>query len=361
VFADLAQRLFDSGFHPIPLNGKRPAVRGWQHERDASVIDRWVGVFSAYNIGVLTAQLLAVDIDADDSVEAFEITQAAQKSLGPTAFQRVGRLPHRALIYRVQTLVRSGGIGPVDLLGAGRQMAAYGQHPSGTHYHWPEEAIADIHITQLPLATPAAIDAFRIWLQDRYTKPGARSDTATTRISDARLSVGDIEYAPREPGRNIALFDFLRREAIQHHDFVGFLQAARAFGERCLPPMSPGEVRHTASSVWEYKMNGTLLVPGQPAFLVPLARDEYLCLFRKSRDAAAVYAFLCSTRPWRMPFTIPILATASHLQMAPGTLLKALKVLEVGGIIVRAGSKPAARGERGAILYRWGRSPTYVH
>src|SRR4051812_19811719 len=51
-------------------------------------------------VGLRLDGLVAIDVDADDQVEAERITQLAQLIIGSTPAIRVGREPRRQLLYR---------------------------------------------------------------------------------------------------------------------------------------------------------------------------------------------------------------------------------------------------------------------
>ena len=116
------------------------------------------------NIGILTADTPAVDLDIRDDALACEMEAFVATLLGdvPT---RVGRAPKRLMVFRTETPFRKlasmrfecelGGVHQVEILGQGQQFVAYGVHPdTNKPYQWVSfEALHDVDAADLPLLT----------------------------------------------------------------------------------------------------------------------------------------------------------------------------------------------------------------
>ncbi|MCX7825638.1 MAG: PriCT-2 domain-containing protein [Verrucomicrobiae bacterium] len=183
MFAKLALELFDLGYLPIPLEGKRPNVKGWAaadltHEK----IAYWAGNGQAEaNVGILcgvgtTSAVYAADFDIYDAAVAERVLTSFRErfGMGPV---RIGRAPKVLAVYagppgqkKLQATLRApdGATHKFELLGAGQQFAAFGRHPdTGQQYQWPEERLYEVEPWELPRLDFAAV---RDWM--RVTLPG---------------------------------------------------------------------------------------------------------------------------------------------------------------------------------------------
>ena len=132
-----------AGYRPIPVNGKRPSVQGWQHinasEEDIRTWEREHR--HASNTGVLTKLAPAFDIDilSEDAAEAVERLVRDRYEEAGTVLIRIGLPPKRAVLFRTDApfrkitvnLIAPNGDGDqkVELLGDGQQLVIAGTHP----------------------------------------------------------------------------------------------------------------------------------------------------------------------------------------------------------------------------------------
>src|SRR5258706_9419913 len=143
------KRLLVAGFVPIPTEGKKPPIPGWQNliatEAD---IDGWFHQYeSALNTGVLTRTTPAVDIDVLDPDVADEIEALLWEMIGTRGSVRFGQPPKRAALFRTETPFKkiltpsftspSGKKNKVEVLCDGQQIVVFGTHPdTGKPYAW---------------------------------------------------------------------------------------------------------------------------------------------------------------------------------------------------------------------------------
>ena len=143
---DLRLALQANGYSPIPCQGKRPMLLGWQRMPQASADEmaRWAGP----NTGLLTANLATFDLD----IPAEEIAEAAETIIKEwfdgrgKILVRFGAAPKRAIPFRTETpfpkmqatLADAHGRSyKIEILGEGQQFIAFGQHPDiGKSYAW---------------------------------------------------------------------------------------------------------------------------------------------------------------------------------------------------------------------------------
>ena len=163
TFHDAGLRLFEAGFQPIPVNGKKPVVKDWSamtlHEDQ---IRFWAdGDKGRLNVGLRTDDLVAFDLDIYRSAVADEVEAAIRARFGD-APKRVGDPPKRLLLYAAKkpgTKITSpwyktadGLEHRVEILGIGQQFVAHGIHPDTLRpYTWPGGDILDVERWQLPV------------------------------------------------------------------------------------------------------------------------------------------------------------------------------------------------------------------
>jgi hypothetical protein len=178
----LRGKLWQNGFRPIAVYspgavewtgkaianaGKRPKGNDWTERARLNPPDASIQKTEsdALNTGVLCDGLIAVDIDVDDAAIVSQIEAALLHFLG-TAPKRTRANSARALLlYRAasgepskQSITGPGG--KVESLGRGQQFVAYGSHPSGAAYEWPNGAPDSFHRGTLTPVTEEALFAF---------------------------------------------------------------------------------------------------------------------------------------------------------------------------------------------------------
>ena len=213
-------QLLDTGYVPVPLNGKVPACGSWQNPNppDQREIKSWSTVCrTATNTGILTRLTPAIDIDVLDGPVANELMDLAAAIAGENLpfLVRFGRHPKRAMLFRVQQTFKKmrtpefvsadGQRHHVEILCDGQQLAVFGQHPeTGKPYQWPHGKPGDVKHSELPVLNEAvahqfiadAIDVMRAagW---REEKPQAKVSTAngaarTAPLNDAGFVSGNM-------------------------------------------------------------------------------------------------------------------------------------------------------------------------
>ena len=170
-----------NGYHPTPVishdqvvikAGKRPALKQWQKPvTDEAEIAAWSdhgGWRSAANTGLLSGEIVGVDIEVPDTVLAAEVRALVESVLGPTPLVRFGAAPKSLLVYRLDTpatavmtkiatpelfLADSTKL-QVEVLAQGQQFVAYGTHPDTKQpYHWEGASPLDTPMNDLPVVT----------------------------------------------------------------------------------------------------------------------------------------------------------------------------------------------------------------
>lgn len=162
-YATLGPKLLAQGFEPIPVNGKRPAVKGWEKvELTEAQVEYWAANGKGnLNVGIRTGYLAPVDIDIYNAEVSALVAEKFQERFGK-APMRIGEAPKRLLLYRAEApgpkitssiyICRDKLEHRVEVLGVGQQFVAYGIHPDTLRpYQWPNESLLDLELWELPV------------------------------------------------------------------------------------------------------------------------------------------------------------------------------------------------------------------
>ncbi|GGF66903.1 hypothetical protein GCM10007301_28160 [Azorhizobium oxalatiphilum] len=169
--SDLRHHLIDNGYTPIPVRGKRPVISGWSSmQPDHQQVEHLVRANPDHtNTGVLTGEVVAIDVDVLDEDTATQI-EALVLGLpgGDRALRRVGRAPKALFLFRAteprekrvtEKYHVAGEVAQVEVLGTGQQFVAYGIHPeTGAPYSWTTASPLDVALADLPPISPEDVD-----------------------------------------------------------------------------------------------------------------------------------------------------------------------------------------------------------
>lgn len=172
--------LIELGYNIIPIarGKKNPPIKGWEKVRsDKSLLREWLqDGFGKCGVGVLTGNVIAIDIDVQDETIAKTLEDWCQSNIG-IAPVRVGQHPKRLLVYRTEVpftkftsrsydnpslpdVVNSRGrarrpLNRIEALAEGQQFVAYAIHPdTGEPYQWLYgESLLDVPYKELPVVT----------------------------------------------------------------------------------------------------------------------------------------------------------------------------------------------------------------
>ena len=159
---DLRIAMIRNGYHPTPLDGKRPRVPGWQAVfATEETANQWRGL--GKNTGGLTKFTPALDIDIRDETAAQIVEDVARSYLQGQILVRMGQAPKRAMLLRTDApfpkIIRKftapdGTSHKIEVLGDGQQLVVGGDHPdTGLPYAWQDsKSPANTPRDQLPLA-----------------------------------------------------------------------------------------------------------------------------------------------------------------------------------------------------------------
>ena len=118
----------------------------------------------ALNSGILAAGLRCFDVDVDNPEIAGSVEKLIRKRFPKAIVRRRGNSPRVMIVARAaegRPGKRSiaGSHGKLEVLGAGQQFVAHGNHPSGAKYEWENGRGPDtVSVDQLPAATEQQVD-----------------------------------------------------------------------------------------------------------------------------------------------------------------------------------------------------------
>ena len=248
--------LADLGYSPIPIvphnqtflddgvprpGGKTPGVyasgwcgmRGWQnflHERPSAVrLEMWShwNTAGVPGVGIVTGQVIAIDLDITHQALANAVLNAAQRILGRTPFIRYGNAPKAILVYRSADETITKRKSPlytlpehdkqaVEILGAGQQFVAYGVHPTTKQpYHWPNASLLDCPAADLP---PVTLEAIGLFLEEFEMLAEMFGGEATTAAVDTGDHVSSI--AADIKGHVADAINAIKNEELHYDDWV---------------------------------------------------------------------------------------------------------------------------------------------
>jgi len=158
-------KLLDGGYRIIPImpGTKRPGrfdgdkwgdLARWTdisaQQIHVDIWARWPGA----GIGIITGNVVAIDIDVLDQQVAVEVGAVFQKMLGQTDLIRIGKSPKALYLYRTAEPFSKISLHPIEVLGTGQQFVAYAIHPETSKpYEWPFSAPHETPVESLPLVT----------------------------------------------------------------------------------------------------------------------------------------------------------------------------------------------------------------
>lgn len=328
IYAEAAEAVRSAGLNPLPLvaDAKRPAVK-WKHWQDkripANLVSRWCGsAMGEKNIGTTTGGitgLLLVDVDSTDT--SFWKECIARWGDTPAKVRTASGKLH--LWYAspggVRNAQRIDGT-PVDIRADGGFAVLPPSVRDGVGgYAWLE---GDLNaLGRLPLPRAGSLPA-------PASPPPAASSGASTGAS------GDLAGVQRG-ARNNALFRHLLVAARDCQSEADLAAEALRRNADLAEPEPLNDVLRTARSVWRYKDQGTLIVPGGPPAVLVLASviDD---LAMSDPDAFALWSWLRRQHENLRPeFALSIRATAASVGWTERRLRAARGVLLERGLLVQ--------------------------
>lgn len=369
TFGAVAERVKANGFVVMPVKGKAPFISSfnefWKKQPSVATVRKWAKQHGAENTGLCLGDLVALDIDIDDEERAQEVRALVTSRLGPSSFVRIGREPRCALLYRISRLqaesvpvscsVGTGTMGKVELLGAGRQLVIFGEHPEAlVPYRWPELSPLGNGVADVPVTDIEALDRLMLEL-GRYLEQAASITAQPHEVHELPRRY-TVDYQPEIGERDKYLFWFAREEAPNASSLKDLELAVLDRNAGIPSPLSTKQAKEKAKSAWRLKEQGSLWRSGTKSPLIMPAPRETLEAKAKGLSSAAckLYLVLAATRYSRADFAIAQQATAEALNMGKPTVVRAIAELISSGLLEdTGGTRRVAQRHRPAKLYRF--------
>ena len=102
-------KLHGNGYHPVPVNGKRPVMDEWQTvclNAGPEEIARWVSKRDHLSTGILGGDIVGVDLDVLDDALSAMLEARVEELFGRSTLRRIGRAPKVLLVYRVAAPIK---------------------------------------------------------------------------------------------------------------------------------------------------------------------------------------------------------------------------------------------------------------
>jgi hypothetical protein len=224
-WARLAETVAFNGFSPVPLRPgtKKPRFSKWSRAcyapPDPPFISAHATRFPTDSVGLACGRvregedilgwLFVLDCDAEDPAESSRIAEIVRATLGETPLIRFGRFPRWSRIYRASGPIRSAKGLNFEILGAGRQLVAFGLHPlTSQPYLWTEETPVSITAQSVPMVGASAISELKLQLGLGNHHPflpevrefGSRPSFASTNCAILPDGCGSLRWTSNEAG-----------------------------------------------------------------------------------------------------------------------------------------------------------------
>ncbi|MEI8697655.1 primase C-terminal domain-containing protein [Mesorhizobium sp. ISC15] len=343
-FGKMAERALDSGFLPVPMEGKQPMIRWKGRPLGKRAIANLLAnpAIAAANIGFRTGELVAIDVDYDDDATSRRIMHLAFAALGETPIVRVGRRPRQMLFYRSREPIASTSIGKVEILGAGKIATVGGNHPdTGEPYRWPEGCLFDADLSEVPLTDALEVEKLLRWLKDELgtgkkalgRQLAAIATKAASRAASSAVMRPASTGPVREGERNNTLFRLAMKLAVNSRAQANLLDAVQRENSYFLQPLEDKEVEGIVESVWSYRRKGRLFVKGKQVLVLPINKDEIFQVSDRAFKLLGVLKLTRTTTRRRKTFTIPQKDTAKRLRWGSDRVKKGIDELLCAGYI----------------------------
>jgi len=247
-FADIAERLLDNGYTPIPIvaGKKHPAIKKWtavNYAHSPNLLEQYCAKYPNASTGILLGHVCVIDIDVLDTEVAHICRSIVTAKLGDAPC-RFGKHPKSALFFRVtgsnfQKLATksyqiNGDKAQVEILCDGQQVVVFGTHPDTQKpYYWPDKSLLDIPFAKLSAVSEVDVKALLKDLEFELASKDTQAETALlalpasgrivgpgSTLSDKMMSIDDaLSYLdPQDYQTWIAVGHALKSDGEQHLD-----------------------------------------------------------------------------------------------------------------------------------------------
>lgn len=222
-FPEIAPQLVANGYtRPVPIvaGSKRPPMDAWQQfQYDPTDTTSW----ATYGTGIITGEVIGVDIDCYDHQVTESLRNLAQRILGPTLI-RVGSPPKELLVYRTAELLTKTQTqlykipgtpkgSKVEILATGQQFVAFAVHmDTGKPYTWvADESPLNTPLSKLPEVGATKLSIF-LQMADEILAAAAGQAPAAPKSAPPKKAADDSRWPIDAGAAALALVDLLPGE-----------------------------------------------------------------------------------------------------------------------------------------------------
>jgi hypothetical protein len=244
-------KLIDLGYKiiPIPPGEKRPFEKGWPNiDADQHQLDGWLNNGDEKSgVGILTGEVVAIDIDVYDEEYVGRIVEYCHKHFGVSPI-RVGKRPKALLVYRTEEPFKKEtstlyegltGKAQVEILGKGQQFVAYNIHPDTEKpYKWEKGELFNTRKKDLPVITwkqvSEFIDYFETNIPEDFEILQKESKSTATNVSNEPLenytapkgiSLQDAQRLLDKLDPDMGYHSWYKVRMALYHEFEGSIEA----------------------------------------------------------------------------------------------------------------------------------------
>jgi putative DNA primase/helicase len=259
-------QLFSNEYGIVPvLTGQKKTDReAWPEQARHQTAEDVAEVDPAYmNTGILCDGLRAVDIDCDDPDVAARVRSLAVEMLGPAPIRTRSDSPRVLLLYCAaegspHKQVVEGQDGKIEVLGHGQQFVAFGRHPDGDDYEWPDDSPLTTSRDLLPTVTEQQMEDF---LAACRPVVGAPSTPQPPHATAAPAGKQAVTKGGRTPYLRSLIGTMINRGMTLQAITAAVLAENT---ETCTPPLPEAKVQRMAADMVQRYPAGTTPAPAFP-------------------------------------------------------------------------------------------------
>lgn len=194
-WGDYSGRLAELGYRPVPIKPGEKYPKGIAKWEQYTYSPGDEGRRKSWGVGLLTGELVGVDLDVVEPTLLKQTLALALRTLGRSPV-RIGRAPKSLLMYRTaepreKQLLKLGIPGRIEILGVGQQFVAYAIHPDTKQpYRWIGGEPIALPFASLTGVSSTQVDSF---LQEAAALAGVEFKPKPSAVTPQLGAPSDLE------------------------------------------------------------------------------------------------------------------------------------------------------------------------